>query len=54
MSEDAIRRAETSDDFGSLAFAMGQSLLVVALSGDTEAVLRRARAFGAVASEKGR
>ena len=53
ISEDSIRRAETLGDFGSLAFATGQSLLVIALSGQTEAVLRRAEAFGAVAAERG-
>jgi len=53
VSEDAIRRAESLGDFGSLAFATGQSLLVIALTGQTEAVLRRAEAFGAVAAEKG-
>jgi class 3 adenylate cyclase/tetratricopeptide (TPR) repeat protein len=53
LSEEAIRRSEVLGDFGSFAFATGQSLLVVALSGHTETVLRRAEAFGTVASEKG-
>ena len=45
MSEDAIHRAEILGDFGSFAFATGQSLLVVGLSGHIETVLRRAEAF---------
>jgi predicted ATPase len=53
MSEDAIRRAESLGDFGSLAFATGQSLQVLAICGRIEAVLRRAEAFEANASEKG-
>jgi class 3 adenylate cyclase/tetratricopeptide (TPR) repeat protein len=53
LSEDAIRRAESLGDFGSLAFATGQSLLVLALTGHTEAVLHRAEAFETVVSEKG-
>jgi hypothetical protein len=53
MSEDAIRRAESLGDFGSLAFATGQSLQVLGICGRIEAVLRRAEAFEANASEKG-
>jgi hypothetical protein len=53
ISEDAIRRAETLGDFGSLAFATGQSLLVLATCGRVEAVLRRAEALEVVAGEKG-
>jgi hypothetical protein len=53
MSEGAIRRAESLGDFGSLAFASGLSLFVLAMCGRTEATLRRAEAFEANASEKG-
>ena len=53
MSEGAIRRAESLGDFGSLAFALGLSLFVLAMCGRTEATLRRAEAFEANASEKG-
>ena len=53
MSEDAIRRAESLGDFGSLAFATGQSLPVLAICGRVEDVLKRAEAFAAHASEKG-
>ena len=53
ISEDAIRRAETLGDFGSLAFATGQSLLVLATCGRVEAVLRRAEALEVVVGEKG-
>src|SRR5262249_4912200 len=53
MSEGAIRRAESDGDFGSLAFALGLSLSVLAMCGRTEATLRRAEAFEANASEKG-
>ncbi len=45
MSEDAIRRAESLGDFGSLAFVTGQSLPVLAICGRFEAVLKRAEAF---------
>jgi class 3 adenylate cyclase/tetratricopeptide (TPR) repeat protein len=53
MSEGAIRRAESLGDFGSLAFASGLSLFVLAMCGRNEATLRRAEAFEANASEKG-
>jgi predicted ATPase len=53
MSEGAIRRAESLGDFGSLAFALGLSLFVLALCGRNDATLRRAEAFEADASEKG-
>ena len=53
MSEDAIHRAETLGDFGSLAFALGLSLFVLAMCGRIEATLRRAEAFEVTASEKG-
>jgi hypothetical protein len=53
MSEAAIRRAESLGDFGSLAFALGLSLFVLAMCGRIEATLRRAEAFEASASEKG-
>jgi tetratricopeptide (TPR) repeat protein len=53
MSEGAIRRAESLGDFGSLAFALGLSLFVLAMCGRNEATLRRAEAFEANASEKG-
>jgi tetratricopeptide (TPR) repeat protein len=53
MSEGAIRRAESLGDFGSLAFASGLSLFVLAMCGRSEATLRRAEAFEANASEKG-
>ena len=53
MSEGAIRRAESLGDFGSLAFALGLSLFVLAMCGRTEATLRRAETFEAAASEKG-
>ena len=53
MSEGAIRRAESLGDFGSLAFALGLSLFVLAMCGRNEATLRRAEAFEAKASEKG-
>jgi class 3 adenylate cyclase/predicted negative regulator of RcsB-dependent stress response len=53
MSEGAIRRAESLGDFGSLAFALGLSLFVLAICGRHEATLRRAEAFEAIASEKG-
>jgi class 3 adenylate cyclase/tetratricopeptide (TPR) repeat protein len=53
MSEGAIRRAESLGDFGSLAFASGLSLFVLAMCGRTEATLRRAEAFEAKALEKG-
>jgi tetratricopeptide (TPR) repeat protein len=53
MSDGAIRRAESLGDFGSLAFASGLSLFVLAMCGRTEATLRRAEAFEAHASEKG-
>src|SRR5262249_11498377 len=53
MSEGAIRRAESLGDFGSLAFALGLSLFVLALCGRNEATLRRAEALEANASEKG-
>jgi class 3 adenylate cyclase/tetratricopeptide (TPR) repeat protein len=53
MSEGAIRRAESLGDFGSLAFASGLSLFVLAICGRNEATLRRAEAFAANASEKG-
>jgi tetratricopeptide (TPR) repeat protein len=53
ISEGAIRRAESLGDFGSLAFALGLSLFVLAMCGRTEATLRRAEAFEANASEKG-
>ena len=53
MSEGAIRRAESLGDFGSLAFALGLSLFVLATCGRNEATLRRAEAFEAKASEKG-
>ncbi|MBV9286212.1 MAG: hypothetical protein JO288_00060, partial [Hyphomicrobiales bacterium] len=53
MSEDAIHRAESLGDFGSLAFATGLSLLVIGNCGRADAVLRRAEAFAADASEKG-
>jgi tetratricopeptide (TPR) repeat protein len=53
MSEGAIRRAESLGDFGSLAFASGLSLFVLATCGRNEATLRRAEAFEANASKKG-
>jgi tetratricopeptide (TPR) repeat protein len=53
MSEGAIRRAESLGDFGSLAFALGLSLFVLATCGRNEATLRTAEAFEAKASEKG-
>jgi tetratricopeptide (TPR) repeat protein len=53
MSEGAIRRAESLGDFGSLAFALGLGLFVLAMCGRSEATLRRAEAFEATASEKG-
>jgi tetratricopeptide (TPR) repeat protein len=53
ISEGAIRRAESVGDFGSLAFASGLSLFVLAMCGRIEATLRRAEAFEANASEKG-
>jgi predicted ATPase len=53
MSEGAIRRAESLGDFGSLAFAMGLGLFVLAMCGRSEDTLRRAEAFEANASEKG-
>jgi tetratricopeptide (TPR) repeat protein len=53
ISEGAIRRAESLGDFGSLAFATGQSLQVLANCGRVEAVLRRAEALQANAAEKG-
>ena len=53
MSEGAIRRAESLGDFGSLAFASGLSLFVLAMCGRNEATLLRAEAFEANASEKG-
>ncbi|HZZ24541.1 MAG TPA: adenylate/guanylate cyclase domain-containing protein [Roseiarcus sp.] len=53
MSEGAIRRAESLGDFGSLAFALGLSLFVLAMCGRNEATLRRAETFEAKASEKG-
>ena len=53
MSEEAIRRAESLGDFGSLAFALGLSLFVLAMCERNEATLRRAEAFAANASEKG-
>jgi class 3 adenylate cyclase/predicted ATPase len=53
MSERSIRRAESLGDFGSLAFASGLSLFVLAMCGRNEATLRRAEAFEANASEKG-
>jgi predicted ATPase len=53
MSEGAIRRAESLGDFGSVAFALGLSLFVVAMCGRIEATLRRAEAFESAASEKG-
>ena len=53
MSEGAIRRAESLGDFGSLAFALGLSLFVLATCGRNEATLRRAETFEAKASEKG-
>src|SRR3984957_9941987 len=53
MSEGAIRRAESLGDFGSLAFALGLSLFVLAMCGRNEATLRKAEAFEANASEKG-
>ena len=53
MSEGAIRRAESLGDFGSLAFALGLSLFVLAMCERNEATLRRAEAFEANASEKG-
>ena len=53
ISEGAIRRAESLGDFGSLAFALGLSLFVLAMCGRIEATLRRAEAFEANASEKG-
>jgi tetratricopeptide (TPR) repeat protein len=53
MSEAAVRRAESLGDFGSLAFASGLSLFVLAMCGRNEATLRRAQAFEANASEKG-
>ena len=53
MSEGAIRRAESLGDFGSLAFALGLSLFVLAICGRHEATLRRAEAIEVIASEKG-
>ena len=53
ISEGAIRRAESLGDFGSLAFALGLSLFVLAMCGRIEATLRRAEAFEVNASEKG-
>ena len=53
MSEGAIRRAESLGDFGSLAFALGLSLFVLATCGRNEATLLRAETFEAKASEKG-
>jgi tetratricopeptide (TPR) repeat protein len=53
MSEDAIHRAESLGDFGSLAFAFGLGLFVLAMCGRNETTLRRAEAFEANASEKG-
>jgi tetratricopeptide (TPR) repeat protein len=53
MSEAAIRRAESLGDFGSLAFALGLGLFVLAMCGRIEATLREAEAFEAAASEKG-
>jgi class 3 adenylate cyclase/predicted ATPase len=53
MSEGAIRRAESLGDFGSLAFALGLSLFVLAMRGRIEATLSRAEALKAAASEKG-
>ena len=53
ISEGAIRRAESLGDFGSLAFASGLSLFVLAMCGRIEATLRRAETFEANASEKG-
>jgi class 3 adenylate cyclase len=53
MSEDAIGRAKTLGDFGSLAFSLGYNLVVLAISEDLEALLHRAEAFEALAAEKG-
>ena len=53
MSKGAIRRAESLSDFGSLAFASGLSLFVLAMCGLNEATLCRAEAFEAKALEKG-
>jgi tetratricopeptide (TPR) repeat protein len=53
MSEESIRRAESLGDFGSLAFASGLSLFVLAMCGRVEPTLRRAEAFEATASKKG-
>ena len=53
LSEGAIRRAESLGDFGSLAFASGLSLFVLATCGRIEATLRRAEVFEANATEKG-
>ena len=53
VSEGAVRRAESLGDFGSLAFALGLSLFVLAMCGRVEATLRRAEAFEANASGKG-
>ena len=53
ISERAISRAESLGDFGSLAFALGLSLFVLAMCGRIEATLHRAEAFEAKASKKG-
>ena len=46
MSEGAIRRAEFLGDFGSLAFALGLSLFVLAMCGRNEATLHGRRGAG--------
>jgi hypothetical protein len=46
MSEGAIRRAESLGDFGSLAFALGLSLFVLAMCGRNEATLHGRRGAG--------
>src|ERR1700733_10565468 len=46
MSEEAIRRAESLGEFGSLAFASGLSLFVLAMCGRNEATLHGRRGAG--------
>ena len=52
MSEDAIRRAEASDDFGARAFALTNRLQIDAIRGRPDAMREPAEALRKVVSEK--